>query len=100
MLPTTAGTSRAALLRNVIVARQLHTSTPRALPSLTSTAAERAKDVESKWQGTSTSGGTTKNFVGGQWLDSKTQNWLDVHEPVSTSGTLKYDVITCRSTAS
>ncbi|KAF7306786.1 Methylmalonate-semialdehyde dehydrogenase [Mycena indigotica] len=33
------------------------------------------------WKGTSVSGGTTKNFIGGQFVESSTTEWLDVHDP-------------------
>lgn len=46
-------------------------------------ALERAKDVEQKWRGTSTLGGTTKNYVDGQFVDSKTSRWVDVHDPAT-----------------
>lgn len=51
--------------------------------SLGSLAYERARDVDSKWKGTSTLGGTTKNFVHGQFVDSKTERWVEVRDPVS-----------------
>lgn len=44
-------------------------------------ALSRAKDVESKWQGTSMLGGTTKNYVDGKFVDSSTSSWLDVNDP-------------------
>lgn len=44
---------------------------------------ERAQDVERKWRGTSTMGGTTKNYVNGQFIDSKTNRWVDVHDPAT-----------------
>lgn len=51
--------------------------------SLSSIAASRAQDVEQKWRGTSTSGGTTKNYINGEFIDSKTQKWLDVNDPAT-----------------
>lgn len=30
-------------------------------------------------------GGTTKNFIGGQFVESKTDEWFDVHDPVCMS---------------
>lgn len=51
--------------------------------SLGRLAAAKAQDVESKWRGTSTSGGTTKNYVNGQFVDSQAHRWIDVPDPVS-----------------
>lgn len=51
--------------------------------SLGPLAFERAKDVESKWRGTSTMGGTTKNYIDGQFVDSKTNRWVDLHDPAT-----------------
>lgn len=28
-------------------------------------------------------GGSTKNFIGGQFVESKADKWLEVHDPVS-----------------
>lgn len=46
-------------------------------------ATPRAQDVEAKWRGTSTSGGTTKNYVEGRFVDSATKAWVDVHDPAT-----------------
>jgi malonate-semialdehyde dehydrogenase (acetylating)/methylmalonate-semialdehyde dehydrogenase len=43
----------------------------------------RAKDVDAKWQGTSTLGGTTKNFRDGAFVESKASTWCEVRDPVS-----------------
>jgi acyl-CoA reductase-like NAD-dependent aldehyde dehydrogenase len=29
-----------------------------------------------------TQGHTTKNFINGEWVESKTNEWIDVHNPV------------------
>ncbi|KDN44566.1 putative methylmalonate-semialdehyde dehydrogenase mitochondrial precursor [Tilletiaria anomala UBC 951] len=72
----------------------LHTS-PRALlarpaqasssssPSLGGASLLQARDIESKWAGTSTSGGTTKNYINGHFVDSTTDRWVDVHDPAT-----------------
>lgn len=52
--------------------------------SLSGLSLERAKEVESKWKGTNTSGGKIPNFVGGEWVQSNAKQWLDVNDPVST----------------
>jgi malonate-semialdehyde dehydrogenase (acetylating)/methylmalonate-semialdehyde dehydrogenase len=37
----------------------------------------------SNWKGTSATGEKTKNYIGGQFVDSGTSQWLDVVDPVS-----------------
>ncbi|PWN52114.1 putative methylmalonate-semialdehyde dehydrogenase mitochondrial precursor [Violaceomyces palustris] len=49
--------------------------------SLSPLALARAKDVEAKWRGTSTSGGYTLNYVDGQFVKSNSAKWLDVIDP-------------------
>lgn len=59
--------------------RQFSTSASRKLLSpLARTSAERL----SEWKGTSVTGGTTKNFIGGEFVDSQTTDWIDVFDPV------------------
>ncbi|KAF8898900.1 methylmalonate-semialdehyde dehydrogenase [Infundibulicybe gibba] len=40
-----------------------------------------AEKISSEWKGTSLTGGTTKNFIGGEFVESKSSVWLDVHDP-------------------
>ncbi|KAJ7786156.1 methylmalonate-semialdehyde dehydrogenase [Mycena metata] len=47
------------------------------LSALARASAERL----SEWRGTSVSGGTTKNFIGGEFVESKTADWIDVLDP-------------------
>lgn len=54
-----------------------------AASSLGPLAAARAADIESKWAGTSTLGGTTKNLINGSFVESKAQRWCEVLDPVS-----------------
>ncbi|EST09840.1 Aldehyde dehydrogenase [Kalmanozyma brasiliensis GHG001] len=63
---------------------------------LSQIALSRAKDVESKWQGTSMLGGTTKNFVDGKFVDSSASSWLDVNDP-STQALLSKVPLTTQS---
>lgn len=44
-----------------------------------------AEKISAEWKGTSVTGGTTKNFIGGQFVESKTDEWFDVHDPVCMS---------------
>ncbi|KAG5715632.1 hypothetical protein E4T56_gene490, partial [Termitomyces sp. T112] len=41
----------------------------------------KAERISAEWKGTSATGGTTKNFIGGEWLESKTSDWIDVVDP-------------------
>ena len=52
-------------------------------PQYSPLAAKAAEDVSSKWKGTTANGGKTKNYIGGKFVDSKADKWLDVHDPVS-----------------
>lgn len=47
-------------------------------------AAAAAEEVSSKWKGTSATGGKTKNYIGGEFTESKATKWLEVRDPVST----------------
>ena len=48
--------------------------------------AVRVKAEElSAWKGTSATGGNTKNFIGGEFVESKTETWIDVVDPVRTT---------------
>ena len=40
---------------------------------------------------------TTKNFIGGQFVESQTSEWIDLHNPVSISWLLFFVVRTCHS---
>lgn len=50
-------------------------------PQYSPLAAKAAEDVSSKWKGTTANGGKTKNYIGGKFVDSKADKWLDVHDP-------------------
>ncbi|KAJ7225669.1 methylmalonate-semialdehyde dehydrogenase [Mycena pura] len=58
--------------------RRFSTSVSRnSLSALARASAERL----SEWKGTSVSGGNTKNFIGGAFVDSKTSEWIDILDP-------------------
>jgi len=61
--------------------RAFSTSTP--LASLNAAALPKAEQISAEWKGTSATGGTTKNFIAGQFLESKSSQWIDVLDPVS-----------------
>ncbi|KAG6832280.1 hypothetical protein H0H92_003513 [Tricholoma furcatifolium] len=60
-------------------ARAFSTSVP--VYSLSAAALPRAEQISAEWKGTNATGGTTKNFIGGEWLESKTSEWIDVRDP-------------------
>ena len=64
--------------------RTLTTSAPR-MSGLSATAQSRAEKISHEWKGTSATGGNTKNFVGGEFVESKADKWIDVHDPVCTA---------------
>jgi hypothetical protein len=41
-----------------------------------------AEEVSSKWKGTTANGGKTKNYIGGEFVDSSAKKWLEVRDPV------------------
>ncbi|KAK1228754.1 hypothetical protein PQX77_008248 [Marasmius sp. AFHP31] len=55
-------------------------STSHTLSALSSLAQPKA-DQLSAWKGTSATGGTTKNFIGGEFVESKATEWIDVLDP-------------------
>lgn len=42
----------------------------------------KAEELSKNWKGTSATGGTTKNFIGGEFVESKAEKWIEVHDPV------------------
>jgi malonate-semialdehyde dehydrogenase (acetylating)/methylmalonate-semialdehyde dehydrogenase len=50
-----------------------------------------AEKISAEWKGTSATGGTTKNFIGGEFVESKASQWFDVLDPVKKM-ILFYDV--------
>ena len=61
--------------------RTLTTSAPR-MSSLGATAKAKAEKISQEWAGTSATGGSTKNFIGGEFVESKTDKWIEVLDPV------------------
>lgn len=50
--------------------------------ALSPLAIQKAEQISSQWKGTSATGGTTKNFIGGEFVESKATEWIDTHDPV------------------
>ncbi len=50
--------------------------------ALSAAARPMAEQLSDQWKGTSATGGTTKNFIGGQFVESKATEWTEVLDPV------------------
>jgi malonate-semialdehyde dehydrogenase (acetylating)/methylmalonate-semialdehyde dehydrogenase len=70
------------LFRTYASAAPLTRETAGARPSLAPLAQAAAEDVSSKWRGTHALGGKTKNYIGGEFVESQTDRWLEVRDPV------------------
>ncbi|KAI0673546.1 methylmalonate-semialdehyde dehydrogenase [Trametes maxima] len=53
------------------------------LSGLSATAKAKAEKLSEEWKGTSATGENTKNFVGGQFVESKADKWIDVVDPAT-----------------
>ncbi|KAF9566170.1 methylmalonate-semialdehyde dehydrogenase [Agrocybe pediades] len=51
------------------------------LKALSALALSRAENISANWKGTSATGGATKNFIGGEFVESQSSEWIDVHDP-------------------
>lgn len=86
-----ARTSVAARLR-VFNARSVATAASQSRPALSglsASARERAEKLSAEWKGTSATGESTKNFIGGEFVESKTSDWIDVVDPVSSTSVMR-----------
>ncbi|KAF8530975.1 Aldehyde/histidinol dehydrogenase [Gautieria morchelliformis] len=50
---------------------------------LNSFARAKAEEISSSWKGTNATGGRTKNYIGGQFVESESKVWLDVLDPAT-----------------
>lgn len=48
-----------------------------------------AEEISSKWKGTTADGGRTKNYIGGDFMESQADEWLEVRDP-STQTIVNY----------
>ncbi|KAF9056521.1 methylmalonate-semialdehyde dehydrogenase [Panaeolus papilionaceus] len=62
-----------------ILKRSFHASSRS--QGLSALALPRAEQISANWQGTSATGGATKNFIGGEFIESKSTEWIDIHDP-------------------
>ncbi|TFK30796.1 methylmalonate-semialdehyde dehydrogenase [Coprinopsis marcescibilis] len=56
-------------------------STSTRLQALSAAALPKAEQISAEWKGTNATGANTKNFIGGQFVESKSSEWIDVHDP-------------------
>ncbi|TFK36856.1 methylmalonate-semialdehyde dehydrogenase [Crucibulum laeve] len=49
--------------------------------ALSAAARPKADQLSAQWKGTSATGGTTKNFIGGEFIESKSTEWIELHDP-------------------
>jgi len=52
------------------------------LSALGSVARTKAETLSAHWKGTSATGGNTRNFIGGEFVESSTAEWHPVLDPV------------------
>ncbi|CAL1695541.1 unnamed protein product [Somion occarium] len=67
----------------VLRTRSYATASRSSLGALSAAARARAEQLSSQWKGTSATGGNTKNFIGGQFIESKASDWIDVVDPAT-----------------
>ncbi|EPT03898.1 hypothetical protein FOMPIDRAFT_1141209 [Fomitopsis schrenkii] len=53
------------------------------LSALSPTARAKAEELSANWKGTSATGEKTKNFIGGEFVDGSTNDWIDVLDPAT-----------------
>ena len=63
--------------------RGLATAVSRApLSGLNAVARAKAEQITAEWKGTNTSGENVENYIGGKFVDSKSEQWIDLVDPV------------------
>ncbi|KAJ7791763.1 Methylmalonate-semialdehyde dehydrogenase [Mycena olivaceomarginata] len=53
------------------------------MPSLSSLSQAHAEELSAKWKGTNFLGGSTKNFIDGEFRESKTEKWIEILDPAT-----------------
>ncbi|OCH96042.1 methylmalonate-semialdehyde dehydrogenase [Obba rivulosa] len=53
------------------------------LSKLSAAARAKAEQISAQWKGTSANGENTKNFIGGEFVESKAPQWIDVLDPAT-----------------
>ncbi|KAL5495376.1 hypothetical protein ACEPAI_839 [Sanghuangporus weigelae] len=78
-LPRLSRVARTSGVRSYATASEIRVKSP--LVGLSSVAREKAEQLSANWKGTSASGDSTKNYIGGQFVDSKADSLIDVLDP-------------------
>lgn len=52
------------------------------LSGLNAIARAKAEQITAQWKGTNASGENIKNYIGGNFVDSKSEQWIDLVDPV------------------
>jgi hypothetical protein len=53
-----------------------------ALSGLNAAARAKAEQITAQWKGANASGENVKNYIGGKFVDSTTEKWIDLVDPV------------------
>jgi len=72
---------RLTQLLNIPASSRSFATSARASAGLSALARPVAEKITAEWKGTNMTGGTTKNFIGGQFVESTADKWLEVHDP-------------------
>lgn len=64
-----------------ILSKAASLTTARGFSTVVPTAHSAAQKLSAEWKGTSATGGNTKNFINGEFVESKTDKWLEVRDP-------------------
>jgi malonate-semialdehyde dehydrogenase (acetylating)/methylmalonate-semialdehyde dehydrogenase len=70
------------MLRNLSKNRSLVSLRQRHVSTLSAPARKAAEQLSNDWKGTSATGENTKMYIGGEFVESKASEWLDVLDPV------------------
>lgn len=70
------------MLRNLPKNRALASIRLRNVSTLSAPARQAAEQLSKDWKGTSATGDKTKLYIGGEFVESKASDWLDVLDPV------------------
>ncbi|KDN35529.1 hypothetical protein RSAG8_11524, partial [Rhizoctonia solani AG-8 WAC10335] len=69
------------MLRNLPKSRSLASLPLRRVSTLSAPARKAAEELSRNWKGTSATGGKTKLYIGGEFVESKADKWIEVHDP-------------------
>ncbi|CAE6411793.1 unnamed protein product [Rhizoctonia solani] len=69
------------MLRNLPKNRSLASLPLRRVSTLSAPARKAAEELSRDWKGTSATGDKTKLYIGGEFVESKAEKWIEVHDP-------------------